>query len=140
MSQQDIIAVRLTLSALLLTFFIIAPLLAKIISLPQHNNDNPQNSGTLDALAGMAMKSFSESWAYYSPYYPATPFERSSRKGCVVSQVNIVSHDLPTPYLCRCPFCVLASASRGPLSHHQSDKGDHCRTRKASGCCEFQRF
>jgi hypothetical protein len=97
MSRQDIIAVRLTLSALFLTFLIIASFLANIMSrsspvlLPQHVQQN--NGGMLDALAGMAIKSFSESWAYYSPYYPAAPFEQSSWKGCVVSQVNIVSHD-----------------------------------------------
>jgi len=105
MSQQDIIAARLTLSALFLTFFIIASLFANIVPPPQsspallpqhvqqHNDDSPQNSGMLDALAGMAIKSFSESWAYYSPYHPAAPFERSSRNGCIVTQVNIVSHD-----------------------------------------------
>ena len=59
----------------------------------QHNDDDPPNNGTLDALAAMAMKSFSESWAYYSPYYPTATFEPSTWKGCVVSQVNIVSYD-----------------------------------------------
>jgi len=106
MSQHDmIVAVRLTLSALFLTFFLITLLLVNIISSPQssplllpqhpqqHNDGDPQNSGMLDALAGMAIKSFSGSWAYYSPYYPVAPFERPSRKGCVVSQVNIVSYD-----------------------------------------------
>lgn len=151
MSQQDIIAVRLTLSALFLTFFIVASLFVNVISPPQsspallpqhvqqHNDEDSQNSGMLDALAGMAIKSFSKSWAYYSPYYPAAPYERSSRKDCVVSQVNIVSH-YSHPYLRRCPFRFLASASWGPLSHYQSDKGDHCRARKASGCHEFQRY
>jgi len=99
MSQRDIVTVRLTLSALFLTFLIIASLLANIASSPhiystlQQNDDNPhQNGGTLDALAEMTIKLFSESWAYYSPYHPAAPFEGSTRRGCVVSQVNIVSH------------------------------------------------
>lgn len=98
--STDITAVRLTLFALLATFLVVASLLINPISLSQsalarpsqsNHDDNSQNSGTLDALAEMAIKSFSESWAYYSPYHPATPFEPSARKGCVVSQVNIVS-------------------------------------------------
>jgi hypothetical protein len=43
-------------------------------------------------------------------------------------------------YLGRCSFRFLAPASRGSLPHHQSDKGDHYRTRKVSGCREFQRY
>ena len=107
MSRQDIIALRITLSALFLTFLIIASLLTNIVSslhgssIPhpqpaQHGDDPHQDGGVLDALAEMAIKSFSESWAYYSPYHPAAPFEGATRKGCVVSQVNIVSRD---PYL-----------------------------------------
>jgi len=96
MSQQAIVTLRFTLVALFLTFLITASLLANIISsprssqilLPPHRHDG----GTLDALAEMAIKSFSESWAAHSPYHPAAPFEGSTREGCVVSQVNIVSH------------------------------------------------
>ena len=106
MSRQDIVTLRLTLSALFITFLVIASLLANITSslhsssalhsqpVEQHHDDNPnQNGGMLDALAQTAAKSFSESWAYYSPYHPAAPFEGSTRKGCVVSQANIVSRD-----------------------------------------------
>jgi len=112
MSRQDLVTLRLTLSALFLTFLIIASLLANIISSPHssqtplpsssqhhHDGDPHQNGGVLDALAEMATKSFSESWAYYSPYHPAAPFEGSTREGCVVSQVNIVSRRFPTPFL-----------------------------------------
>jgi len=110
MSRQDLVTLRLTLSALFLTFLIIASLLANIISSPHssqtplppssqhhHDGDPHQNGGVLDALAEMATKSFSESWAYYSPYHPAAPFEGSTREGCVVSQVNIVNHHFSTP-------------------------------------------
>lgn len=100
MSQQDIIAVRLALSALFLTFLIIASLLMNVaspsqsFSIPQqHNDDNSHENGMLDILAEMAMKSFSASWAYYSPYYPAAPYEGSPRKGCIISQANIVSRE-----------------------------------------------
>lgn len=106
MSQQDLAAVRLTLSALFLTFLVTASLLASIVSPPRsfpiiqpnpdyhHANDPHQQGGKVDALAEMAKKSFSDSWAYYAPYYPAAHFEESGRmrEGCVVSQVNIVSH------------------------------------------------
>lgn len=100
MFQQEIAAIRLALSALFLTFIIIASLLANVISsqdgsssLQQHHDDDShQHNGTVDALAETARKSFSNAWAYYAPYYPAAPFDNSTREGCVVSQVNIVSH------------------------------------------------
>ena len=102
MSRQDLTAVRYT-SALLLTFLITASLLANITfpphSLPtqQHHDGDPipdPEGGTVHALAELAKKSFSDLWAYYAPYYPAAQFQESTRtdKGCVVSQVNIVSH------------------------------------------------
>ena len=153
MSRQDILTLRLTLSALFLTFLIIASLLANIVSVPrgsptlhsqpvqQHHDDDPhQDGGMLDALAEMAAKSFSESWAYYSPYHPAAPFEGSMRQGCVVSQVNIVSrHAVPggTPPL---PTPIPAPTPRRPLSHLWCDKDDHRRARKASGCHKLQRY
>jgi len=58
----------------------------------KHHDGDPHR---LDPLAEMATKSFSESWAYYSPYHPAASFEDSTREGCVVSQVNIVSPQFP---------------------------------------------
>ena len=104
MSRQHIATLRLTLSTLFLTFLIIASLFANFASSPHrsqtllppptqhhHDGDPHRNGGVLDALAEMATKSFSESWAYYSPYHPAAPFEGSMREGCAVSQVNIVS-------------------------------------------------
>jgi len=92
--SREIVVLRLTLSALFLTFLIIGSLLANIVSSPHGPSILQQNhdGGMLDALAETAIKSYSESWAYYSPYHPAAPFEGSTRKGCVVSQVNIVSH------------------------------------------------
>jgi len=45
----------------------------------------------LDQLAPIAAEPLSSSWAYYSPYNPAGKFDGSTREGCVVSQVNIVS-------------------------------------------------
>jgi hypothetical protein len=104
-SINEITTVRLTVFALLTTSFTVASLLIDTISLSQnapalssqsvqqHHGDNAQSSGTLDALAETVMESFSGSWAYYSPYHPAAPFETSTRNGCVVSQVNIVSCD-----------------------------------------------
>lgn len=158
MSRHDIFTLRLTLSGLILTFLIVVSLFANIASSPrdsptllpppaqQHHDDDPhQNGGMLDELAEIAIKSFSESWAYYSPYHPAAPFEGSTREGCVVSQVNIVSHY----FLCavpngmriafrRCLSRFSASAPRRSLSHHRSDKNDHRRARKASGCYKLQ--
>ena len=41
--------------------------------------------------ASMLAELLPASWAYYSPYHPAAKFEGSTREGCFVSQVNIVS-------------------------------------------------
>ena len=96
-SQQDLVAVRLTLFALFLTFLITASFLVSILSHPhsfpitqQHDDDYPHQEGD---IAEMAKKAFSNSWAYYAPYYPAASFQESTRtpEGCVISQVNIVS-------------------------------------------------
>lgn len=112
MSRQDLASVRLTLIALFLTFLITAAFLVSIVSPPpnsptakphpeqQHHDDDPhvQEGGMVDALAEAAKRSFSDSWAYYAPYYPAAPFQESmrTRKGCIISQVNIVSrHNVP---------------------------------------------
>ena len=100
MSRQSV-TIRLTLSVLFLALLTTAsPPNNVVFSLHGSSVLRPdrQNDGTLGALAEIATKSVLESWANTSPYYPAAPFEGSTRKGCVVSQVNIVSRD---PYLCR---------------------------------------
>jgi len=55
-----------------------------------------------DKLASVAVGS----WAYYSPYHPAGKFEGSTRDGCVVSQVNIVSSFSPSDRSHRRSFSV----------------------------------
>ena len=107
MSRQDIAAVRLTLSALFLTFFVLFLLLINIVS-------------SLPCSIYFCRPPFSELWANTSPYYPAAPYEGSTPKGCVVSQVNIVSCD---PRLCRTFFSFHSTfklqrhGARYPTSH-----------------------
>lgn len=138
---DDILAVRLTLSALFLTFLIFASLLASIVSPPHdsqtlpHHDDGPV---AIDALSQTSRKAFSSSWAHYAPYYPAATFGRSTRRGCIVSQVNIVSNQ---PQLRQQLWLMLASAStsRCPIPYIASYNYDHHCSCEASSCHELQR-
>ena len=112
LSQQERINLHLTLfalfvsSALFVACFTSLLLLVNFVPPPEGfpaSRDGYYSRGA-SGFEKLASAPLSTTWAYYSPYHPAGKFEGSTRGGCVVSQVNIVSLlasiDLPqsTPY------------------------------------------
>lgn len=96
LSRQEKIKLRLTLSALFVACFTGLWLLIDILASPDGFPAPRDEYRSSDAPGFDKLPSMSTSWAYYSPYHPAAEFEGSTREGCVVSQVNIVS-PVPPP-------------------------------------------
>jgi len=91
LSQQERIKLRLTI----FTFFVACLtglfLLLNVVSSPEGFPTSRDEYRSRGISGSDRIKSLSTSWAYYSPYQPAADFDGSTREGCVVSQVNIVS-------------------------------------------------
>ena len=93
LSQQEEIKHRLTLFTFFIACFTGLFLLVSPVSSPEGFPvpSNESRSSGVPALDKLAENVLPASWAYYSPYRPAGKFEGSTREGCVISQVNIVS-------------------------------------------------
>lgn len=96
LSQQEKIELHLTLLGLFTLFlacFTSIVLLVNLIPPPALRDEYHSRSVVwFDQLATVPLPTL---WASYSPYHPAGEFEGSTREGCVVSQVNIVSSVSP---------------------------------------------
>lgn len=102
LSSREKVKLRLTLFALCVASFATLLLLTNVVSPPERFSTLRDEYHSRDVISGLnkpssiAKEPLSSYWAYYSPYHPAHgKFEGSTRKGCVVSQVNIVSSLLP---------------------------------------------
>ena len=102
LSSREKVKLRLTLVALCLASFATLLLLLNVVSSPERFLTLRDEYHSRDVISGLNKPSsitkepLSSYWAYYSPYQPAHgKFKGSTRKGCVVSQVNIVSSFLP---------------------------------------------
>jgi hypothetical protein len=99
LSQQEKVKLWLTLSTFsaacftgILLFIAAVPL---PVGFPTLRDDYHSRSPT--SRSGHVSPTTADSWASYSPYYPAGKYEQPTREGCVVSQVNIVS-SFPSPW------------------------------------------
>lgn len=96
-SPQEKLQLYLILFTLCLASLTSLLLLVNVVSPPGRSptlSDEYHSRGATSAFnrpPSIAADPLSFYWAYYSPYHPAAKFERSTRKGCAVSQVNIVS-------------------------------------------------
>ena len=139
LSSREKVKLRLTLFALCVASFttclllltnVVSPL-ERFATLRDEYHSRDVISG-LNKPSSIAKEPLSSYWAYYSPYHPAHgKFEGSTRGGCVVSQVNIVSSFLPVDRS-HCRSITLthlppASAPRSPIPDFQSGQCD-CRS------------
>lgn len=156
LSQQEKIKLHLTLFALFALFlacFTGILLLVDAVSSPgafppSRDEYHSRGASELDRLPFASLWAL---WAYYSPYHPAGKFEGSTRKGCIVSQVNIVSSVSPlrsiSPtdppprhnYLAPLLLIYIASTPRCTISDQRGDQGHRRGARKASSCHYLQR-
>jgi len=90
LSQQEETKLRLTIFAFFVACLTGLFLFVNIVS-PEGFPASRDEYRSRGVSGSDRIRSLSASWAYYSPYYPAAEFDGSTRKGCVVSQVNIVS-------------------------------------------------
>ena len=92
LSQQERIKHRLTIFAFFVACLTGLFLFVNIVSSPEARFPASRDEYRSRVVSGSdRIRSLSASWAYYSPYHPAAEFDGSTRKGCVVSQANIVS-------------------------------------------------
>ena len=91
LSQQERTKLRLAIFAFFIASLTGIFLFVNIVSSPEEFPASRDEYRSRGASGSDRMKSLSASWASYSPYHPAADFDGSTREGCVVSQVNIVS-------------------------------------------------
>ena len=98
LSGREKIGRCLILSSLFLACFSILLLLVTVISsltgFPVLSRNGYHSLGAMfgfDTSSAIDKAPLSSLWASHSPYHPAGEYEGSTREGCVVTQVNIVS-------------------------------------------------
>jgi len=137
LSPQEKVQLYLILFTLCLASLTSLLLLVNVVSPPDRSPTFPDQYHSRGATSAsnkppsIAADPLSFYWAYYSPYHPAAKLETSIRKGCVVSQVNIVSLspliDLavnPFPFI-TLTHLPLASTSWCPIPNFRSDQSNH---------------
>ena len=136
LSRHEKLKLRLVLFAVFLVSLTGLLLLVNVVSSPYRfflPHEEYRSSSDSSAWT-------STSWGPYSPYYPVAKFEGSTRKGCTVSQVNIVSSVSPLLPIALLTWLSTASTPRSPIPNFRSGRDNPEGAQKASSRHQLQRL